>query len=89
MKRIAIITLILAIAVGLCGCKMGGNEQTTSPTNNTTVPQTTAPTEPPVTTPIVTDPIVIEPTIEPNIPDPSVDNDHLIDSTEPENGSNP
>lgn len=82
MKKIAIITLVLTIALGLCACRMNSTTETTPPTENTTVPATTAPTEPIVTTPILTDPIVIDPTIEPNVPNPSVDNDHLIDPTD-------
>ena len=85
MRKIAIFTLVLIIALGLCGCRMGNNTETTpTTTENPIVPQTTAPTEPAVTTPILTDPMVIDPTIEPNVPDPSVDNDHLIDPTEGE-----
>lgn len=80
MKKFAIFTLVLVIALSLNACRMGETQTTTE--QNTT-PDTTTATTPTVTTPIATDPIVIDPTIEPNVPDPSVDNDHLIDPTEP------
>lgn len=80
MRNFIVFALILSLALSLCACRMGESNETTPPTEVTTVPDTTAaPTEPPETTPIVTIPI---PTIEPNVPDPSVDDDHLIDPTE-------
>lgn len=87
MKKFTIIALVLTIALGLCACRMGGNDETTPPTDGATEPQTTATTEPPATDPIVTDPIVIDPTIEPNVPDPSVDDDHLVDPTDGEDAA--
>ena len=82
MKKIAAFALIFVLALSLYACRMGGTQ---TGTEGTTVPSATEPTvtTPIATTPIATDPIITDPTIEPNVPDHSVDNDHLIDPTEP------
>ncbi len=77
MKTIIIIALVLLLASGLFGCRMGNNEETTPTTGSTEPPATTAPVQ---TDPIV-DPTIMDPTIEPNVPDPSVDDNHLVDPT--------
>ncbi len=82
MKKFTIIALVLTIALGLCACRMGNTEETTPTTDGATQPSTTAPTEPATTAPMETDPTVIDPTIAPNVPDPSVDDDHLVDPTD-------
>jgi len=79
MKKIAIIALVLIVALGLCACRMGSDNET-NPTDNTTEPQTTPSTNP-ATDPTIIDPTIVDPTIAPNIPDPSVDDDHLVDPT--------
>lgn len=82
MKKIAIIGLVLIMAMSICACRMGGNDETT-PT-----PTTEPTTEPPATTmpePTIPEPTVLDPTLDPiapNVPDPSVDDNHLIDPTE-------
>ena len=77
MKRITTVALVLIVALSLYACRMGGNNETLSPTESTTQPETTTPTQP-----AVTDPIVIDPTIAPNVPDSNVDDDHLVDPTD-------
>lgn len=72
MKKITIFALAAVLAVSLCACRMDKNTKTT--TAPTTVPATTKP----VTTTV---PIIPDPTIETNIPDTSVDDKHLIDTT--------
>lgn len=81
MKKFAAFALIFVLALSLYACRMGE----TQTTEGTTVPAATEPTvtTPIATNPIATDPIITDPTIEPNVPDPSVDNNHLIDPTEP------
>lgn len=82
MKKIAIISLVLIMAIGLCACRMGRNDETT-PT-----PTTEPATEPPATTmpePTIPEPTVLDPTLDPiapNVPDPNVDDNHLIDPTD-------
>ncbi len=80
MKKLAIFALAAILAFGLCACRMGGNEPT-DPTNPSTNPPSTTPSEPVATQqPSESDPI-IDPTMDTNIPDPSVDNEHLIEPT--------
>ena len=80
MKKFTIIALVLVVALGLCACRMGSNNETTPSENTTTQPQATDPTTP-ATDPTIIDPTIIDPTIAPNVPDPSVDENHLIDPT--------
>ena len=82
MKKITIFALVLVLAISLCACRMGGNEEPT--TIPTTVPTTAAPTTMP--DPTIIDPTILDPTIETNIPDTNVDDDHLIDPTANEGG---
>ena len=77
MKKITAIMLILLMTFALCACRMGGNSNNTPETEGTTPPVTTNP----VATDPVADPTVMDPTMETNIPDPNVDNDHLVDPT--------
>lgn len=77
MKKTIAILLVLLTALSLCACRMGQNSDTTPETENTTPPAATDPVE---TDPIV-EPTVMDPTMETNIPDPNVDNDHLVDPT--------
>lgn len=78
MRKFTIIALVLCMALGLCACRMGSNNESTPDTS--TQPQTTNPTNP-ATDPTIIDPTIIDPTIEPNVPDPSVDDSHLVDPT--------
>ncbi len=77
MKKTAIFVLAVILAFGLCACKMGGNEPT-NPAPATNSPAT-VPSEP--AAPTESDPIM-DPTMDTNVPDPSVDNDHLIEPTD-------
>ena len=85
MKTIIIIALVLLLASGLFGCRMGNNEETTPTTGSTEPPATTAPVQ---TDPIV-DPTIMDPTIETNIPDSTVNNNSTGETThtDPGNGS--
>lgn len=80
MKKIAIISLVLIMAMSICACRMGGNDETTPTTEPTTEPPATTMPEPTIPEPTVLDP-TLDP-IAPNVPDPSVDDNHLIDPTE-------
>lgn len=83
MKKIAIIALVLVVALGMCACRMGSDNESTPSTNTTTAPQTTAPqTTAPQTEPNTTNPT--EPSIAPNVPDPSVDDGHLVEPSDGE-----
>ena len=75
MKTLAILALVVTIVACFCACRMGQNQETT-PTPDTQPPVTTAPE------PTETEPTMPDITIAPNVPDPDVDNDHLIDPTE-------
>lgn len=66
MKKFAIFALVLTLALALCACRMGKNEDSETTTDNGV--QNTAPQ---VTTPI------IDPTMGTNVPDPNVDDTHL------------
>ena len=70
MKKIAMLAMALALMLSMsaCGCS--------NRTNTPTVQPTEAPTRPTVPPP---EPTIVEPTFETNIPDPDVDNDHMID----------
>lgn len=71
MKKYTVFLLCLILTLGLCACRAESQPDTTAGT-----------TRPPVTTqPVTTAP---EPTMETNIPDPSVDDDHLVQTTVPE-----
>lgn len=74
MKKYSIITLVLLLALSLCACRFGGNNETTDGAGSQ---QTTDN----MTDPTIVDPTILDPTIETNIPDPDVDNDHMIDET--------
>lgn len=79
MKKALLFTLVLAVVLSLCACRMSKDEETTVPTT------TEAPTTAPVITmpdPTVLDPTIINPTIETNIPDTNVDDEHFTDMTE-------
>lgn len=81
MKKVLAITLVLILAFSLNACRLFGKKDTPQETEGTTPPATSAPmATDPVTEPM-TDPAVMDPTMETNIPDPNVDNEHLIDPT--------
>lgn len=68
MKKYTFFLLCLICTLGLCACRAEKQPDATVGT-----------TQPPVTTqPITTAP---ESTMETNIPDPSVDDDHLVQTT--------
>lgn len=81
MKKYTMIALVLIVALSLCACRMGSDQETIPNDNTTTEPRATDPTTP-ATDPTIIDPTIIDPTIAPNVPDPSVDDDHLIDPTD-------
>lgn len=61
MKKITLLAITFVLTLSLCACRMGGNDQTADPTDNTTLPATepsNAPTNAPTnpTRPSVTDP---------------------------------
>lgn len=66
MKKFAIFALVFTLALALCACRMGKDENPEITTDNGT--QNTAPQ---VTTPI------IDPTMGTNVPDTNVDDTHL------------
>lgn len=72
MKKYTIFLFCLILAAALCGCRQHADLlTTTAPTTRppiTTAPATSAP----------------ELTMETNIPDPSVDDSHLVETTVPE-----
>lgn len=74
MKRITILALVLVMALSLCACRMGGNEETT--TVPTTQPETTT-----MPVPTTTEPMIPDLTFETNIPDTNVDDEHMTDTT--------
>ena len=80
MRKLTIFALVLIVALSLCACRMGSNNETTPTDNTTTEPQASDPTTP-ATDPTIIAPTIMDPTIAPNVPDPSVDDDHLIDPT--------
>ncbi len=82
MKKLAFFALAAVLVLSLCACRMGGSEPTSNPTTNpaTEPPATTVP-EPSGTEPAISIPM-IDPTLDTNIPDPSVDDSHLMDPTE-------
>ena len=77
MKKLLAITLVLILVFSLNACTLFGKKDNPQETESTTPPATTTP----MATDPVTDPAVIDPTMETNIPDPNVDNEHLIDPT--------
>lgn len=77
MKKLLAITLVLILVFSLNACTLFGKKDNPTETEGTTPPATTTP----VATDPATDPAVIDPTMETNIPDPNVDNEHLIDPT--------
>ena len=77
MKNIIAITLVLMLAFGLCACRMRDDQTDTPATQDANSPAATNP----VQTDPIAEPTVMDPTMETNIPDPNVDNDHLIDPT--------
>ncbi len=77
MKKIFSGILILTMVLGLCACNMGKSDEATPTTEPAPTPTTQPATEPPASQPETT-----LPPIKPNVPDPNVDDDHLIDPTE-------
>ena len=87
MKSIPLIALTVVLALGLCACRRNKNQETTPIAAPTDPPATTQP-EPTQTEPLI-DPTIMDPTLEPNVPDASVDDDHLIDPTDNSEGTTP
>ena len=84
MKSIFVLALTAAIVFGFCGCGRSKNKETTPEV--TEPPATTVPVTEPMTDPTIVDPTIMDPTLAPNVPDPSVDNDHLVDPTDSTDG---
>ena len=77
MKKFFLGILVLTVVFSLCACNMGRNDEQTPTTEPAPAPTTQPTTEPPASQPETT-----LPPVKPNVPDPNVDDDHLIDPTE-------
>lgn len=76
MKKYCIFVLTLVLALSLSACR--------SKSNNPTQPSTTTPatTTQPMTTAPILDPTIMDPTIDQNIPDPEVNPNSTMDTTD-------
>lgn len=85
MKKYVLIAAAAMLILSLNGC--GCMRRNPEPTDTTAPSATITPTAPTVPTVPITEPVIPEPTVpipplETNIPDPDVDQNHIMDDTQ-------